>query len=649
MIAQLDAKARGLLASDADLDSVSAAENAEVDVPLDESKKEDVQRIAKMIRDLKDLHWRYTEGPSGRGRSVTAFTNATGCSSVWGSTYPFNPYPFPWTNHLFQDAPSIAIGIFEGHMRKMANGFISIRRAELELAGEYDPEVHEPFFTKFDWRQFSDEEFHLSPPIFAVGGDGAMLDIGFQNASRLMASGKPIRIIVLDTQVYSNTGGQACTSGFTGQVSDMAAFGKDQHGKEETRKEMSLIAMAHRGTYVMQSSQALPSHLLAGVIKGLNSRHPAVFILHCPCPPEHGLGDDQATQAARLSLESRAFPFMVYDPDAGDDLSDRLSLDGNPSEDEKWPTYELKYVDEEGQEQMMELPLTIADWAATEARFKKHFKKVPADADEDELVPFAEYLDIAPEERNGQRPFIYVIDAQKKLNRLTASDEIVELARDRLDLWLNLREMAGLVASEAHHYVVEAELEKEFDKKIDALRAEYEAKIGDLKVKYPQVVARRLAEGLLKAGNGKMTVADLLKRAQSTPGLKPLGMDFSDVPIGGGGGGAAAAVEAPPAAAAPAAAPAVVEEEEAEEGLAMEPYIETVRCTTCNECTNINKKMFAYNENKQAYIKDPKAGTFKQLVQAAEKCPVRIIHPGTPLNPKEKDLDKWIKRAEPFN
>jgi pyruvate-ferredoxin/flavodoxin oxidoreductase len=634
-----------LLASDADLDSVGAEASAEVDIPLEESKKEDVQRIAKMIRDLKDLHWRYTEGPSGKGRSVTAFTNSTGCSSVWGSTYPYNPYPFPWTNHLFQDAPSVAIGIFEGHMRKMANGFISIRRAELELGDEYDPKVHEPFFAKFDWRQFSDEEFHLSPPIFAVGGDGAMLDIGFQNASRLMASGKPIRIVVLDTQVYSNTGGQACTSGFTGQVSDMAAFGTDQHGKEETRKEMALIAMAHRGTFVLQSSQALPSHLLAGVIKGLNSRHPAVFILHCPCPPEHGLGDDQATQAARLSLESRAFPFLVFDPSEGDELSDRLNLDGNPSVEDKWPTYELKYVDEEGQEQMMELPLTIADWAATEARFKKHFKKVPADVDEEELVPFAEYLDIAPEERNGQKPFIYAIDAQKKLNRLTASAEIVDLAEDRLDLWLTLREMAGLVASDAHRGVVEAELEEEVDKKIDTLRAEYEAKISDLKVKYPQVVARRLAEGLLKAGNGKMTVTDLLKRAQSTPGLKPLGMDFSDVPIGGGGGGAAVAVEAPPAR---AAAPAVVEEE-AEEGLAMEPYIETVRCTTCNECTNINKKLFAYNENKQAYIKDARAGTFKQLVQAAEKCPVRIIHPGTPLNPKEKDLDKWIKRAEPFS
>jgi len=96
------------------------------------------------------------------------------------------------------------------------------------------------------------------------------------------------------------------------------------------------------------------------------------------------------------------------------------------------------------------------------------------------------------------------------------------------------------------------------------------------------------------------------------------------------------------------AAPAAAEAEE-EVGLVMEPYIEMARCTTCHECTNINKRMFAYNDKKQAYIKDPRAGTFKELVMAAERCPVRIIHPGTPLNPKEKDLEKWMKRAEPFN
>ena len=58
--------------------------------------------------------------------------------------------------------------------------------------------------------------------------------------------------------------------------------------------------------------------------------------------------------------------------------------------------------------------------------------------------------------------------------------------------------------------------------------------------------------------------------------------------------------------------------------------------------------MFAYNENKQAYIKDPRAGTFQELVKAAELCPAEIIHPGTPLDPDEPDLEKWVKRAERF-
>ena len=59
--------------------------------------------------------------------------------------------------------------------------------------------------------------------------------------------------------------------------------------------------------------------------------------------------------------------------------------------------------------------------------------------------------------------------------------------------------------------------------------------------------------------------------------------------------------------------------------------------------------MFVYNGAKQAEIKDPAAGTFQQLVLAAERCPVSIIHPGSPLNQNEKDLEKWMKRAEKFN
>jgi pyruvate-ferredoxin/flavodoxin oxidoreductase len=63
----------------------------------------------------------------------------------------------------------------------------------------------------------------------------------------------------------------------------------------------------------------------------------------------------------------------------------------------------------------------------------------------------------------------------------------------------------------------------------------------------------------------------------------------------------------------------------------------------------VNRKLFAYNDKKQAYVKDPTAGPFRDLVVAAERCPVKIIHPGTPKNPKEKDLEKWVARAKPFN
>ncbi|MGA7323093.1 MAG: ferredoxin [Rhodomicrobium sp.] len=92
-----------------------------------------------------------------------------------------------------------------------------------------------------------------------------------------------------------------------------------------------------------------------------------------------------------------------------------------------------------------------------------------------------------------------------------------------------------------------------------------------------------------------------------------------------------------------------VEPAEAEpKGSSDEPYIETPRCTSCDECTHINNKMFAYDANKQAYIADPDAGTYRHLVEAAESCQVAIIHPGKPRNPNEPGLEELMKRAETF-
>ncbi|MDE2183837.1 MAG: hypothetical protein KGJ78_12535 [Alphaproteobacteria bacterium] len=111
----------------------------------------------------------------------------------------------------------------------------------------------------------------------------------------------------------------------------------------------------------------------------------------------------------------------------------------------------------------------------------------------------------------------------------------------------------------------------------------------------------------------------------------------------------ASAAEAAPPSAPVAVAEAPVTEAPAEvERAPGDAFIETPRCSSCNECTQINSRMFAYNGDKQAYIADVKAGSFAQLVEAAENCQIGIIHPGKPVNLAESGLEALIERAGPF-
>jgi pyruvate-ferredoxin/flavodoxin oxidoreductase len=553
-------------------------ENLRGSEPIDQ---EWLRHMTELVAKLENLKWKYTEGTTGRGRTSMGMINSTGCTSVWGSTYPFNPYPFPWANHLFQDSPSMAMGIFEGHMAKMAEGFKAVRLAELELEGKYRPAEHDDFFTYFNWQGFTDEEWELCPPVVAVGGDGAMYDIGFQNLSRLMASGKPIKVLVVDTQVYSNTGGQACTSGFIGQVSDMAQYGKAIQGKEEPRKEIGLIGMAHRTSYVMQSTIAHPSHMIEGFIRGLKARRPALFNIYSTCQPEHGIGDDMSTAQSKLAVESRAYPLFRYDPDAGKTPEECFDLEGNPEMDQDWPAYAIKYQDD-GVEKEMELPLTFADFAATETRFRKHFRVAPPDTWNENMVPLAEFLEQDEDEREGSVPYVWMVDRDNQLTRLLVAKPIVESCEDRRDFWTMLRSLAG----------------------------EDQPSVESITEQARQDVVGKIMTGLMQMA-------------------------------GGSGEGLAALVGGDAAPAVPAAAGA--------EGDYLAPWIDTPNCTACDECTQLNSKIFEYNADKKAVIKNPEGGPYKDLVKAAERCTARVIHPGLPRNRSEKGIEKWIKRGEKYN
>ncbi len=258
------------------------------------------------------------------GAENVGIAASTGCNTVYGSTYPYNPYIVPWSNSLFENGPAFAMGI------------------------------------RMRWDQLGWQDKQL----WVMGGDGAMLDIGFQSLSRMMASGMNIKVLILDTQVYSNTGGQTSTASFTGQEAKMYAFGSAKPGKTELRKEIGRIAMMHPNTFVAQTVAAVPNHFYQSILDAASFDGPAIVSTYTTCQPEHGVADNMARYQSKLAVDSRAFPMFVYDPRKGDTIKERLSLKGNPAADEDW--YTIKKTGE---------TIDFLTFARSEGRFAKQFDK----------------------------------------------------------------------------------------------------------------------------------------------------------------------------------------------------------------------------------------------------------------------------------
>jgi len=256
------------------------------------------------------------------GKESFGIVASTGCNTVYSSTYPYNPFVVPWMNSLFENGPTTAMGV----------------RAR--------------------W----DQEGHSDRKLWVIGGDGAMYDIGFQALSRMFASGVDVNVLVLDTQVYSNTGGQAATASFLGQEAKMSIVGKKTKGKTENRKELGLIAMMHKDIFVAQTTAAHTNHYYRAIIDANSYEGPSIVICYTTCQPEHGVADNLAASQARLAVNTRAFPLYIYDPRKGETFKQRLSLQGNPAQKEDW------YTNPKTGEQ-----IDFVDFARSEGRFAKQF------------------------------------------------------------------------------------------------------------------------------------------------------------------------------------------------------------------------------------------------------------------------------------
>ncbi len=359
-------------------------------------------------------------------------------------------------------------------------------------------------------------------------------------------------------------------------------------------KQLAGAAIGHSAFYVMQSSSSNLFRLREQIFRGLAYPGPALFGVFSGATAEATDLPPYLTAAA--AMESRAFPAFTYDPSAGPDLASRFQVNDNPDADLDWPVQNLGYEDQEHQSMAERLEFTLVDFVACDRRYAQYFARVPQAKWNGSMAPVSEFLAAKANGPSEKVPYLLMVDGNNVLQKVIVDDRLVREARHCADIWHGLQELGGIHNSHAARL-----LAQERKAWMEQAQREAEARVNEARAN-------------------------------------------DQSPAGGASVAATAATAAPAAPAAPATVPEPAEAERS----ADDAYIETARCTSCNECTQINDKMFAYDANKQASIVNPDAGTYRQLVEAAESCQVSIIHPGKPRNPDEPGLDELMKRAEPF-
>ena len=512
------------------------------------------------------------------------------------------------------DPCTTAAEVFEKDAAEFAGLFAALRIAALEIDGNYDPAVHDSWFANFDWQAFSDDELQLVTRVFALVSAAYLAGDGLPSFSRLLGSRLPVHVLS-SVRAYDNPGASP-----------------DEGPFDAYRFELGYFGVGHRQAVVAQTSAARHDDLMTGFLCALDSNRTSLHLINrgTQSMAKQPLLDPWFVASA--ALESRAHPFVLVNPDAGDHAAERVSFGGNPQPDGDWPVEKLEYQGADGETAEMELAFTFADYALLMPALHDHFRVVPAGLESEDLLPVDQYLDAGDEVADRAVPFVWAIDAEGVLLRLAVSRALVFACRDRLNYWRTLQELAGI----QNFYVEEA-----IDRIIEEQRVAIEAEREQREKEHEEELENVRSEA---AGEAMGQLVDFLMGADLS-GMVAGGAQLATMPAA-----APAKVEAPAEEPAVEAEPAVEEVEEPEEELSFdEPWLDTAACTTCDDCISINKMMFAYNEDKQAYIKDAKAGTYADLVAAAEICPAKCIHPGKPLDPNEPGLDELIARAEPFN
>jgi pyruvate-ferredoxin/flavodoxin oxidoreductase len=257
--------------------------------------------------------------------------NATGCSSIYGASAPSMPYSIPWANSLFEDNAEYGYGMIVAN-NTIKNRIANIMETTKETLDEDTKQLFDQWlnnsdnyaitkevYEKLDYTKVSKElvdlkDYIITKSIWIVGGDGWAYDIGYDGIDHVLATNEDVNILVLDTEVYSNTGGQASKSSRSGALAKFATG-----GKKTNKKDLAKMALAYPNVYVATISLgANYNQTLKAITEAYNHKGPSIIIAYTPCIA-HGIkgGMNNSLSEEKLATECGYFPIFRYKPDEG--------------------------------------------------------------------------------------------------------------------------------------------------------------------------------------------------------------------------------------------------------------------------------------------------------------------------------------------
>lgn len=302
--------------------------------------------------------------------------NATGCSSIWGASAPVSPYTMnaaghgpSWANSLFEDAAEFGLGMFLG-VDKVRKDLVESLDAAKAVAS---PELQEALS---DWaahayegegtRERADKltallekeaagkpvledflakkQFFVKRSQWIIGGDGWSYDIGYGGVDHVLASDNDINVLVLDTEVYSNTGGQSSKATPTAAIAQFAAA-----GKRTKKKDLGMMAISYGYVYVAQVAMGADKNQLLKAITEAEAYHgPSLVICYAPCI-NHGIrkGMGKSQTEEKLAVECGYWDLFRYNPELKEQGKNPFSLDSKEPDYGKFQEFlqgEVRYA-----------------------------------------------------------------------------------------------------------------------------------------------------------------------------------------------------------------------------------------------------------------------------------------------------------------